>query len=172
MELSQVTCDLIPLAVLKLKASLSYQSLIYRHMWPHTACGIETLLFQHSGHRFTKSHVTSYRLRYWNKILQSLSISIRRHMWPHTACGIETYILYMGWHLLERSHVTSYRLRYWNDREVVFYIWKLHWSHVTSYRLRYWNWEEIVGEITNFWCHMWPHTACGIETTTTKDQTH
>ena len=63
---SSVTCDLIPLAVLKQVEVQVYQRLNTSHMWPHTACGIET-------------------------VVCSIGATIViRHMWPHTACGIET----------------------------------------------------------------------------------
>ena len=133
-------------------------------MWPHTACGIETRKRYAFVHRSKKSHVTSYRLRYWNDnrrrawtcAMRSHVTSYRlrywnaeytlrvqffllRHMWPHTACGIETRILAnVKSSSSVRSHVTSYRLRYWNEN----YIECEHCgerSHVTSYRLRYWN---------------------------------
>ena len=61
-----VTCDLIPLAVLE-------------HLISDTLECINEL-----------SHVTSYRLRYWNGKRSDAN-----------ACS-------------SKSHVTSYRLRYWN----------------------------------------------------------
>ena len=134
-----VTCDLIPLAVLKPVRRKDEAISILRHMWPHTACGIETWGRFQYGKILLLSHVTSYRLRYWNPSAKNdlsgfihvtcdliplavlkLRIGVRvrteasGHMWPHTACGIETYLEFLD--AVQRQG------------------------------------------------HMWPHTACGIET--------
>ena len=65
--LAHVTCDLIPLAVLKPDETSLIIKPKFCHMWPHTACGIETWVSGSSTQPFVG------------------------HMWPHTACGIETY---------------------------------------------------------------------------------
>ena len=112
----RVTCDLIPLAVLKHRPHQPLLHLQWGHMWSHTACGIETQSTSPQG-----------------------VSCILRHMWSHTACGIETSILCIEYIIELRSHVISYRLRYWNSANFSAETKDILGSHVISYRLRYWN---------------------------------
>ena len=135
-------------------------------MWPHTACGIETCFI--SYHNDNSCHVTC----------DLIPLAVLKRAGMTRLCALRM-----------KSHVTSYRLRYWNKglknfgtigsvvtcdliplavlkrREIFPWHAKLTLSHVTSYRLRYWN--VYISNSYIFPCsgHMWPHTACGIETT-------
>ena len=109
-------------------------------MWSHTACGIETIWILALEPAGLQSHVISYRLRYWNVFL-----------------GLLNPLEHLG------SHVISYRLRYWNWR---LDSCKIYYGRVTCdliplavlKLLRQWS------ELPSQRCHMWSHTACGIET--------
>ena len=135
-------------------------------MWPHTACGIETTVSVPVSDIGYGSHVTSYRLRYWNaspstglglsyhvtcdliplavlKPELTFTVNVARsagHMWPHTACGIETAKARPRSSTRSACHM---------------------WPHTacgieTSILFSYFSFYSL--------SHMWPHTACGIET--------
>ena len=137
-----------------------------------------------------KSHVISYRLRYWN--VRRFGFEVTHDTRSHViSYRLRYWNVAWKWDcscIRVVSHVISYRLRYWNDHAIV-YSSLFFSSHVISYRLRYWNKvcthprdlacrvtcdliplavlkhgkENIAGKYSS--CHMWSHTACGIETT-------
>ena len=111
------------------------------HMWSHTACGIETQTASRVRAASHRSHVISYRLRYWNAQGRTTSRNSRTscHMWSHTACGIET--------------AAQMRLSVL-DIEVTCDLIPL---AVLKPSITALSEFSSIG-------HMWSHTACGIET--------
>ena len=140
-------------------------------MWPHTACGIET-------QKLLKLELCMMKV---TCDLIPLAV-LKREVRDFTSSWWHSFATTLG------SHVTSYRLRYWNKKtrnwiddvidvtcdliplavlKLRFFKWNpCHecMSHVTSYRLRYWNWKCYIQRHGIKKSHMWPHTACGIET--------
>ena len=104
-----VTCDLIPLAVLKRGCSAPSRDNEDRHMWSHTACGIETNLPRRNG-RISWCHMWSHTacgIETHGRIFYR-DVRGRRHMWSHTACGIETIWIISSLHLPSSSHMWSH----------------------------------------------------------------
>ena len=135
-----VTCDLIPLAVLKRHNSLQHQS-------PHqVTCDLIPLAVLKP------------------KARGLLGMSLGSHMWSHTACGIETCALTCCLSSLYSVTCDLIPLAVLKLAEEVLVNHAPYWSHVISYRLRYWNNTADLSEEALADCHMWSHTACGIET--------
>ena len=139
-----VTCDLIPLAVLKLACDKHHgisALVVTCDLIPLAVLKPES--FTPEEMVCSKSHVISYRLRYWNgyrlmpmhaDYLVTCDLIPLAVLKPSQRTGLPPFSFW--------SHVISYRLRYWTlwDTKVRSYTES---SHVISYRLRYWNLAEF-----------------------------